>query len=61
MIDVTPNVREVVAEVRDLFERYEKALIDKNVEVLAGTFWESPHTNGDDERREESDAGLQAS
>jgi hypothetical protein len=47
--------------VRDLFERYEKALIDKNVEVLAGTFWESPHTNCDDERREESDAGLQAS
>lgn len=61
MIDVTPNVPEVVAEVRDLVERYEKALIDKNVEVLAGTFWKSPHTNCDDERREESDAGLQAS
>ena len=44
MIDVTPNVPEVVA-----------------VEVLDGTFWESPHTNCDDERREESDAGLQAS
>ena len=44
MIDVTPNVPEVVAEVRDLFERYEQALIDKNVEVLDATFWNSPHT-----------------
>ncbi len=61
MIDVTPNVPEVVAEVRDLFERYEKAPIDKNVEVLDGTFWESPHADCDDERREESDAGFQAS
>ena len=34
MIDVTPNVPEVVAEMRDLFERYEQALIDKNVKVL---------------------------
>ncbi len=30
MIDVTPNIPEVVAEVRDIFERYEQALIDKN-------------------------------
>src|SRR5712692_6731496 len=44
MIDVTPNLPEVVAEVRALFERYEQALIDKNVEVLDATFWESPHT-----------------
>jgi hypothetical protein len=27
-----------------LFERYEQALIDKNVEVLDATFWDSPHT-----------------
>jgi hypothetical protein len=44
MIDVTPNLPEMVAEVRDLFERYEQALIDKNVEVLDATFWDSPHT-----------------
>jgi hypothetical protein len=44
MIDVTPNAPEVVAEVRDLFERYEQALVDKNVAVLDATFWDSPHT-----------------
>jgi hypothetical protein len=44
MIDVTPNLPEVVAEVRGLFERYEQALIDKNVEVLDAAFWNSPHT-----------------
>ena len=42
--DRTPNIPEVVEEIRDLFERYEQALIDKNVEVLDGTFWHSPHT-----------------
>jgi hypothetical protein len=44
MLDVTPNIPEVVAEVRALFERYEQALVDKNVEVLDATFWDSPHT-----------------
>jgi hypothetical protein len=44
MIDVTPNLPEVVAEVRELFERYEQALVDKNVAVLDATFWDSPHT-----------------
>ena len=44
MIDVTPNLPDVVAEVRELFERYEQALIDKNVEVLDATFRDSPHT-----------------
>jgi hypothetical protein len=43
-MDVTVNIPEVVAEVRALFERYEQALIDKNVEVLDSTFWDSPHT-----------------
>ena len=44
MMDVTVNIPEVVAEVRALFERYEQALIDKNVEELDATFWDSPHT-----------------
>ena len=44
MIDLTVNIPEVVAEVRALFERYEQALIDKNVEVLDDTYWTSPHT-----------------
>jgi hypothetical protein len=42
MMDV--NLPEVVEEVRALFERYEQALIDKNVEVLDATFWNSPHS-----------------
>lgn len=42
--DYTPNMPEVVAEVRALFEEYEQALIDKNVDVLDRTFWRSPHT-----------------
>lgn len=37
MIDVTPNISAVVAEVRELFERYEQALVDKNVDVLPGS------------------------
>src|SRR5262245_42380163 len=44
MMDVTVNIPEVVAEVRALFERYEQALIDKNVDVLDATFWDSPRT-----------------
>ena len=43
-MDVTPNIPEVVTEVRALFERYEQALIDKDVAVLDATFWNSPHT-----------------
>jgi len=42
--DLKPNIPEVVEEVRGLFERYEQALIDKNVDVLDATFWQSPHT-----------------
>jgi hypothetical protein len=41
---MTPNIPEVVEEVREKFERYEQALIDRNVEVLDDTFWNSPHT-----------------
>ena len=44
MTDLTPNIPDVVAEVRALFERYEQALIDKDVDVLDRTFWQSPHT-----------------
>jgi hypothetical protein len=44
MGDLTPNIPEVVAEVRDKFEQYEQALIDKNVDVLDATFWNSPYT-----------------
>src|SRR6185436_20433480 len=44
MTDLTPNIPEVVAEVRALFERYERALVDKDVAVLDATFWDSPHT-----------------
>lgn len=38
------NIPEVVEEVRALFERYEQALINKDVDVLDATFWNSPHT-----------------
>ena len=34
MTDKTPNIPEVVEEVRGMFERYEQALIDKNVDAL---------------------------
>ncbi len=44
MDDWTPNIPEVVAAVRDKFEQYEQALIDKTVETLDATFWDSPYT-----------------
>ncbi len=44
MMDLTPNLPDVVAEIRTLFERYEQALVDKDVAVLDATFWDSPHT-----------------
>jgi hypothetical protein len=44
MTDLTPNIPEVVAEVRALFERYEQALVDRDVAVLDATFWDSPFT-----------------
>lgn len=42
--DRTPNIPEVVKEVRALFERYETALETRDVDVLDETFWRSPHT-----------------
>ena len=44
MSDLSENLPDVVEEIRERFERYEQALIDKNVDVLDDTFWRSPHT-----------------
>ena len=44
MNDFTANRPEIVEEVRARFERYERALEEKDVEVLDETFWRSPHT-----------------
>lgn len=44
MKDFAPNIPEIVAEVRELFEQYETALELKDVAVLDATFWNSPHT-----------------
>lgn len=38
------NLPDVVTEVGGLFERYEQALIDKDVDVLDQTFWGSAFT-----------------
>lgn len=38
------NQPDVIAEISTLFERYEQALIDKDVDVLDAIFWDSPHT-----------------
>ena len=38
------NRPEVVDEITLLFEAYEAALVDKNIEVLDNTFWDSKHT-----------------
>ena len=44
MTDLTANIPEVVEEIRERFERYERALVDKDVDVLDATFWNSSHT-----------------
>ena len=44
MTDLAPNLPEIVEEVRARFERYERALVEKDVDVLDDTFWQSPHT-----------------
>ena len=38
------NRRDVVEEIRELFECYESALISKDVGILDNSFWDSPHT-----------------
>lgn len=44
MTDRDENLPDVVEEIRVLFEAYEQALIDCDVDVLDATFWNSPHT-----------------
>ena len=44
MTDLTANIPDVVEEIRVRFERYERALVDKDVDVLDATFWNSPNT-----------------
>ena len=39
--DLEVNRPEVVDEITLLFEAYEAALVDKNIEVLDNTFWYS--------------------
>jgi hypothetical protein len=38
------NIPEVVREVTEAFQRYEKALVDNDVATLDALFWHSPHT-----------------
>jgi hypothetical protein len=38
------NIPEIVAEVRQAFERYERALVANDVATLDALFWRSPHT-----------------
>ncbi len=42
--DLEVNRPEVVDEITLLFDAYEAALVDKNIEVLDNTFWDSEHT-----------------
>ena len=37
------NLPEVLAELRELYPRYEHALISNDVETLVSMFWASPH------------------
>lgn len=37
------NDPQVLAQVRDAFERYERALVGNDVAVLDELFWDSPH------------------
>ena len=38
------NLPQVVAEVRAVFERYERALVGNDIATLDELFWDSPHT-----------------
>ena len=37
------NNPEVIAELRELYPRYEQALVSNDVEILVAMFWASPH------------------
>ena len=38
------NLPDVLAEVTQVFARYEDALVNNRIEVLGELFWDSPHT-----------------
>ena len=38
------NIPEVVAEVTEAFQRYERALVANDIAVLDALFWNNPHT-----------------
>ncbi len=38
------NIPEVVAEITEAFERYEKALVSNDIALLDELFWQSPQT-----------------
>jgi hypothetical protein len=38
------NIPEIVAEVTDAFQRYERALVANDVEALDALFWNNPNT-----------------
>lgn len=42
--DRSINIPEVLAEVTEVFGRYEQALVTNDVETLDALFWASPHT-----------------
>ncbi|MHB1689729.1 MAG: oxalurate catabolism protein HpxZ [Thiomonas sp.] len=44
MIPSTINLPDVLAEVEDVFARYEQALVSNDVNSLDALFWNSPHT-----------------
>ena len=44
LTDMDVNRPDIVAEVRAAFDRYERALVGNDVDVLDELFWKSPHT-----------------
>ncbi|MEE3500390.1 oxalurate catabolism protein HpxZ [Acidiphilium acidophilum] len=44
MSDVEINLPEVHAELSAIFDRYERALIENDIDVLNELFWQSDHT-----------------
>lgn len=43
MTEMSINDPETVAELKELYPRYERALVDNDVETLQSMFWASPH------------------
>jgi hypothetical protein len=43
ILDSEINLPDVVAELRELYPRYEQALVSNDVETLVAMFWASPH------------------